>query len=325
MLTVKDGIALLIWLSHYLGTSWHLPFSPTVRSAGLSTGALVLGIFGTWQSLRVPDVRTVEIALPRLPRDLDGFTIVQLSDIHMGPLLKENWLRSVVAKTNALHPDIVALTGDMIDGYPDKVKRDIAPLAELHAKHGVYGVTGNHEYYFHAEEWLSVFKKLGIIMLHNEHRIVSVNGADLVIAGIPDRTELRFGGPGPDIRTALKGAPDTVRVLLAHQPRDASGNTGVDIQLSGHTHGGLLFFMKWLMSIFNGGLVLGLYNIGGMTLYVSPGTGLWSGFSCRVGVPAEISRIVLRGQSLLTSEYSAKVHSDIFTRNTGALPQFQDS
>lgn len=296
MLLIIDGLALLLWLSRCLGTSWHLPFSPAVRRAGLVLAALVLGAFGTWQSLRLPDVRTVEITLPKLPRNLDGFTIVQLSDIHIGPLLKGGWLRSGVEKTNALNPDLVALTGDMIDGSPDRLKGDIAPLGELRAKHGVYGVTGNHEYYFRAGEWLPVFEKLGIIMLHNEHRVLSFNGADVAIAGIPDRTELRFGGQGPDIQTALKGAPDTVRVLLAHQPRDASGDAGADIQLSGHTHGGLLFFMKWLMSAFNGGLVSGMYDLDGMKLYVSPGTGLWSGFSCRVGVPSEISRIVLRFQ-----------------------------
>jgi uncharacterized protein len=138
-------------------------------------------------------------------------------------------------------------------------------------------------------------------MLHNEHRTLSVgNGTNLVIAGIPDPTERRFGGPGPDIRTALEGAPDTVRVLLAHKPNGESSNIRADIQLSGHTHGGLLFFLKWLLASFNGGLVEGLYNKDTMKLYVSPGTGLWAGFSCRLGVPSEITQIIFHPQHVET-------------------------
>lgn len=296
MLLIKDGLALLLWLSRCLGSSWQLPFSLAVRSGGLVLTAVVLAIFGTWQSLRVPDVRTVEIRLPNLPARLDGFSIVQLSDIHIGSLLKGDWLRGVVMRTNALAPDLVALTGDMIDGSPDALKDDIAPLGELHAKYGVYGVTGNHEYYFRVEEWLPVFEKLGIVMLHNEHRVLSVKGEDLVLAGLPDHSEQKFGGPGPDIRKALEGAPEAVRVLLAHRPQGVTDNSGADIQLSGHTHGGLLLPMKILMATFNGGFVGGLYDVGDMKLYVSPGTGLWSGFSCRVGVPSEITHIVLRTQ-----------------------------
>ncbi|MFK5954093.1 MAG: metallophosphoesterase [Desulfobacterium sp.] len=260
LLFVKDGAALLLWLSHCLGTSWQLPFSPAVRSAGLTITALVLGIFGTWQAVRVPDIRVVEMFLPQIPASLDGFSIVQLSDIHIGTLLKGDWLKRVVEKSNSLAPDLVAVTGDMVDGYPDTLKDDIAPLGRLKARYGIYGVTGNHEYYFQVKKWLPVFKELGIIMLHNEHRILSVGSANLVIAGIPDPTEKRFGGPGPDIDKALEGAPDRVRVLLAHQPNGVYGNAMADIQLSGHTHGGLMFFLKPLLASFNGCLVKGRYD-----------------------------------------------------------------
>jgi len=294
LLLLKDGLALLLWLSRRLGTSWRLPFSPEIRSAGIVSAALALAVFGTWQSVRVPDVRTVEISLPRIPAALDGFSIIQITDIHIGPFLKGEWLRRVVERTNALQPDLVALTGDLIDGTPDALKDDIVPLGELRARYGVFGVTGNHEYYFQVQSWLPVFERLGVTMLHNEHKTLSVGGgADLVIAGIPDLTETRFGGPGPDVHKALDGAPDALRVLLAHRPDGTSGNDCADIQLSGHTHGGLLFFLKWLLASFNGGLVQGLYDVKGTTLYVSPGTGLWSGFSCRLGVPSEITRIVL--------------------------------
>jgi uncharacterized protein len=295
LLVVKDGMALLLWLSRWLGSSWHLPLTPAIRSGGLVLAALVLSVYGTWQSLRVPDVRTIEITLARLPVSLDGFSIVQLSDIHIGPFLKGDWLRKVVAKTNALSPDLVAVTGDMIDGSPDELKDDVAPFADLRARYGVYGITGNHEYYFRFESWLSAFEKLGIIMLQNEHRILPVaGGAELVIAGVPDQAALHYGGAGPDIKHALAGAPDTVRVLMAHRPNGIAEKINADLQLSGHTHGGHLFFMQWLISAFNGGLVEGQYDLGGRALYVSPGTGIWSGFSCRLGVPAEMSHIILR-------------------------------
>ncbi|MDK9708181.1 MAG: metallophosphoesterase [Desulforhopalus sp.] len=298
LLVLKDGLALLLWLSRWLGTSWHLPFTPAIRGIGLAVIALVLCLYGTWQSIRVPGVRTVEITLPKLPVSLDGFSIVQLSDIHIGPFLKGAWLREVVAKTNALSPDLVAVTGDMIDGSPEELTDDVAPFGDLRARYGVYGITGNHEYYFRVEEWLPVFAKLGITMLMNEHRILAAEGGgELVIAGVADQAAQHYGGAGPNVTTALAGAPDAVRVLLAHRPNGIAGRNNADLQLSGHTHGGHLFFLKWLISAFNGGLVGGLYEVVGTKLYVSPGTGLWAGFSCRLAVPAEITHIVLRAQA----------------------------
>jgi len=295
LLLVKDGITLLLWLSRLLGSSWHLPLTPAMQSVGLVMAALVLGIYGTWQSIRVPGVRTVEITLAKLPASLDGFSIVQLSDIHIGPFLKGAWLREVVARTNGLSPDLVALTGDIIDGSPEELRDEVAPFADLRAKYGVYGITGNHEYYFRVERWLPVFAQLGITMLQNEHRVLAVaGGAELVIAGVPDQTALHYGGAGPDSKTALAGAPDTVRILLAHRPNGIPGTVNADLQLSGHTHGGQLFFLKPLIANHNGGLIGGLYELDGLKLYISSGTGLWSGFSCRLGVAAEITRIVLR-------------------------------
>jgi len=294
LLLVKDCLALFLWLSRCLGSSWQLPFTPAIRGGGLVCTAFALSSFGTWQSLRVPDVHTVEIPLPRLPAELDGFSIAQLSDVHIGPLLKGRWLQEVVGKTNSLAADLVVLTGDMIDGSPEELHDDIAPLRELRARYGVYGITGNHEYYFDVQRWLPVFAELGIDMLQNEYRTFSIRGKSLVLAGVPDQTSLHFreNGPNPGL---LQDAPsDGVRVLLQHRPSGASGNTGADLQLSGHTHGGHLFFLKWLIASFNGGLAVGLFDFGGPKLYVSPGTGVWSGFSCRIGSPSEISRIILR-------------------------------
>jgi uncharacterized protein len=123
LLLLKDGLALLLWLGRCFGTSWPLPFTPEIRGGGLVLAALILGIFGTWQSVRIPDIRTIEITLPKLPANLDGFSIVQLSDIHIGPFLKGDWLRGVVEKANSLAPDLVALTGDMIGRLPGGAER----------------------------------------------------------------------------------------------------------------------------------------------------------------------------------------------------------
>lgn len=296
-LLIKDVLGLALWISRRLGTTWRLPFSPAARGVALTLAALGLGVFGTWQAVKVPGVHTVEVALPRLPQALDGFTLVQLTDLHIGPLLKRDWLRAVVEKTNALNPDAVVMTGDFIDGSPARLEQDIAPLAGLRARRGVYGVTGNHEYYYHVEQWLPVFAALGVDMLHNEHRVLPVDDTNLILVGLPDATEKRFGGEGPDLSKALAGAPDGVKVLLAHQPRGARERDAVDVQLSGHTHGGLMVFLQPIIAYFNEGFVNGLYDLGGGNLYVSPGTGLWNGFSNRVGVPSEITRIILRRPS----------------------------
>lgn len=294
LLLVKDAMECLLFFTRLLGTSWHLPFSSALKGAGLSVLALILGAFATWQSFRVPMVRTVPITLPGIPKALDGFSIVQLSDLHIGPFLNGKWLARVVDRTNALGPDLVVLTGDMVDGLPQELKDQVAPLGKLKSGYGIYGVTGNHEYYFRADQWLPVFKSMGVVMLSNQHKTLPVRGGtELVIAGVNDPVGQRFGWPAPDPQKALAGAPDAFRVLLAHRPDGVSGNPGYDLQLSGHTHGGSLFFMKWLLASFNSGFVCGRYDVNGSVLYVNPGTGIWSGFSCRLGVPSEITRIVL--------------------------------
>lgn len=295
LLLVKDVLALVLLIVRWLGGSWHLPFSPAFRAGEIVGAALLLSLYGTWQSLRVPDVHTMEIPLPGLPAALDGFSIVQLSDLHIGLLLKEGWIKEVVRTTNAIAADLVVLTGDMIDGKPDALRNDIAPLRALQAKHGVYGITGNHEYYFGAHRWLPVFEDLGIAMLQNEYRTFSIQGEKLVLAGVPDSAALHFGEVGPD-HGFLQTLPEGLRVLLQHRSSALTGDTKVDLQLSGHTHGGHLFFLKWLIASFNGGLAGGLFDFEGAKLYVSPGTGVWAGFSCRLGAPAEITHIILRQQ-----------------------------
>jgi predicted MPP superfamily phosphohydrolase len=295
LLLVKDCLVLGLAISRWLGSPWHLPLTPISWAWGLVGTALVLSLYGTWQSVRVPDVHTIEVPLPRLPAELDGFSIVQLSDLHIGLLLKKEWLKEVVRKTNALAADIVVLTGDMIDGSPEDLREDIAPLQALTAQYGVYGITGNHEFYFEVHHWMPVFEALGIDMLVNEYRTFSLQGKQLVLAGVPDQAASHFGEVGPD-PGFLQTLPDGIRVLLQHRPSAVRSEQLVNLQLSGHTHGGHLFFLKWLIASFNGGLVGGIFDFEGSKLYVSPGTGLWAGFSCRLGVPSEITRIVLRQQ-----------------------------
>lgn len=322
---IKDAVSLVLWLTRKAGAllaprvsgasgasgappsppSPSSPPSPAGRRAGqwaaafVST-ALLLSACGVGEAVRVPDVRTVEVTLSRLPSNLDGLTLVQITDLHASSLLQGPRVRAVVDKVNALEPDLILLTGDMIDGTPAARAEDVAPLRDLRAAYGVFACMGNHEYYSDYAVWLQTFKDLGLIVLANEHVVLDINGEVMVLAGTTDRVAERFNRREPDIRAALANAPENaLRVLMAHQPRGVSENarSGVDLQLSGHTHGGQITALYPLIAWFNEGYVSGLYDIEDMRLYVSPGAGLWSGFPVRLGVPAEISRIILRSGS----------------------------
>ncbi len=266
-------------------------------NAALLAAVAVLAPVGVWQAVRVPSVHTVEIVLPRLPAALDGTRVVQLSDLHASRLLPAAWIEAVVERANSLKPDLILITGDLVDGTPALRSLDVAPLRALTARLGVFAIPGNHEYYASYPEWLSAFAGLGLPMLLNSHVLVRDKGHALVIAGTTDRAAERIGEAMPDIRAALAGAPaDAVRLLLAHQPRGAEKNAaaGVDLQLSGHTHGGQVLGLHFITGFANDGLVSGVYRIGEMQLNVSNGTGLWNGFPVRLGRPAEITEIVLR-------------------------------
>ena len=182
----------------------------------------------------------------------------------------------------------------MIDGTPEGIKKDIEPLRELKARHGVFGVTGNHEYYFDVHRWLPVFRELGVEMLQNECRTLMIGGRNVLLAGLSDPAGMRHGESGPNTKLLRGHLPQGVRILLQHRPSGPPSKFEPDLQLSGHTHGGHLFFIKWLIASFNGGLVGGLFDVDQTKLYVSPGTGIWAGFSCRLGIPSEITRILLK-------------------------------
>ena len=259
--------------------------------------AAVLAVTGVWQAVRVPAVHTVEIVLPKLPAALDGFRLVQLSDLHASRLLPAAWMGPVVERANGLNPDLILITGDLVDGTPALRTDDVAPLRRLKARLGVFAIPGNHEYYASYSEWLSAFEELGLPLLLNAHALLRDKEQTVLVAGTTDRAAERIGAPMPDIQAALAGAPaDAVRILMAHQPRGAEKNAaaGVDLQLSGHTHGGQILGLHFVTAYANEGWVSGLYRLGEMALYVSNGTGLWNGFPVRLGRPAEITLIVLR-------------------------------
>jgi predicted MPP superfamily phosphohydrolase len=262
--------------------------------------ALVLSAIGTWQAIRVPDVKDLELTLPGLAPAFDGYRIVQLTDLHASRLLEEPWMAAVVAKTNALDPDLVVITGDLADGTPAARAADVRPLQDLKARDGVLAIPGNHEYYADYLGWMAAYRALGLDMLENAHVVIRRGDAALAVAGITDRQAGPFGQTRPDLGAAMKGLDRGVPViLLAHRPGGAEqhAQAGVTLQLSGHTHGGQILGPNLLTKWANDGFVSGLYHVGGMLLYVSNGTGLWNGLALRLGVPSEITRIVLRSGS----------------------------
>lgn len=273
--------------------------SPRVRTAAralVAAAALALSAFSMVQALAVPEVRRVDVALRNLPAALEGATLVQLTDLHLSPMLNAHWAQQVVAKVNALSPDLVVITGDVIDGTPAQRAEEIRPLADLRARWGVVTILGNHEYYFGAQVWAETFRAQGMRVLLNEHVVLGTPDAPLVVAGLTDEAARRFDLPLPDATQALTGTPPGAPViLLAHQPKQAKSYAalGVDLQLSGHTHGGMVRGLDRLVARANAGFVSGGYALDGMLLYVSNGTGLWNGFSQRLGVPSEITLFTL--------------------------------
>jgi predicted MPP superfamily phosphohydrolase len=256
-------------------------------------GAVTLGLR---EALGDHEVATHEVPLARLPVELDGLTIVQLSDLHVGMTVSRRFVADVVGRVNALEPDIVVLTGDLVDGSVEDLRSIIAPLGELRAKRGVFGVTGNHEYYSGADAWIAEYERLGIRVLRNERIAIGDGAATFDLAGIDDHGAARWPGHGPDLAKATAGRdPSRALVLLAHQPRQIHATAGhdVDVQLSGHTHGGQIWPWHYLASIQQGGLLAGWFERAGTRLYVSRGIGYW-GPPVRVGAPSEISRFVLR-------------------------------
>lgn len=273
-----------------------LTIPATLRYA-VGTAALLLAGVGVHQAVRVPPVKDIEVAIKDLPMQFDGYRLLQLTDMHISRLFDEPWARAVVERSNALGVDLIVITGDLIDGPLTARVRDVEPLRSLHAPDGVYVIPGNHEYFFDNETWMRYFVSLGMKRLENSHALIERDGANLVLAGVTDLSAPRAGLPGPDLRKALAGAPGGAPIiLLDHQPRNArlAASQGVALQLSGHTHGGMIRPLDRIIANANEGFVSGFYQVAGMQLYVNNGTALWPGFALRLGVPSELTRITLR-------------------------------
>jgi predicted MPP superfamily phosphohydrolase len=311
---LATDLARVVWL----GVRWlvaaasgylDLPADPTRRvfvartlaggalfAAAGATAAAVEGAIGD------PRVKEVPVKLERLPPALSGFTLAQITDLHVGPTIREKHVRRIVDMTNAMHPDAVVITGDLVDGTVAELRKATEHLARLRAPHGVYFVTGNHDYYSGARAWLAEVARYGIRPLRNERVVVGdagPGGASFDLAGIDDWSVARIvNDHWPSLDAALAGRhSDRSLVLLAHQPRGVAEaiRAGVELQLSGHTHGGQIF--PWNVVV---GAVYpyykGLYHHAegarNGQVYVSCGTGYW-GPPMRLGAPAEVTRIVL--------------------------------
>ena len=287
-----DLAALLVW--PFKG---HFPQLPPVIRYGMALAALGLSATAVAQAARVPPLKDLEIAIAGLPAEFEGYRLIQLTDLHISRLFPRAWAEAVVERTLALEADLIVVTGDLIDGTLAMRRDDVAPLGRLSAPDGVLVIPGNHEYFFGYEAWMRHAASLSMRRLDNSHAVISRGDGALVIAGVTDASARRLGLPGPDLARALAGAPARAPIiLLDHQPRAApvAAEAGVALQLSGHTHGGMILGFDRLLNGPNNGFVSGLYRVGAMQLYVNNGTGLWPGFALRLGRPAELTRITLR-------------------------------
>ena len=257
---------------------------------------LLVTLIGYVNARRIPRVARVTVPIAGLPAPLHGFTIAQITDLHVGPTIKRAYVAGVVDRLNALQPDVIAVTGDLVDGEVEVLRPHIAPRAGMSARHGVFAVTGNHEYYSGVGPWVSEFERLGMRVLMNEHAVLEHDGAPLVIAGVTDFSAGKFDtAHTSDPTRALAGSPSgvTPTILLAHQPRSApaAAEAGFDLQLSGHTHGGQ--FWPWSLFVpLQQPFTAGLHKLGRLWIYTSRGTGYW-GPPKRFGAPSEITLIRL--------------------------------
>lgn len=277
---------LLLWAGGWGGTD-----VLQMRALWVVGLATLLCTLGAWAALGTPNVRRLEIACHGWPSSLDGYRIVQLSDIHIGPLLQRSFATRIVERTNSLAPDLIAITGDIVDGSVGQLAPEVAPFRDLSARDGVFVATGNHDHYAGADAWTAHFESLGLRVLYNAHTVIGTANRTFVVAGVSDRSASR---EGDDVAKALEGAPPGPKLLLAHHPQTfaKARHFDVSLQLSGHTHGGQLWPFTYLVNL-QTRWIAGVYRLGDATLYVSRGTGFW-GPPMRVLAPAEITEITLR-------------------------------
>ena len=309
---LRDALLVLAWggvmLAGWFGLSvpdlGNLVTLQTASAVAVPLLGLAATVWGFWNARRTARVVRVDVPIAGLPAALHGFTVAQISDIHVGPTIRQKYLQRIVARVNGLGADMVAITGDLVDGRVRDLQPHVAPLAGLKSTHGTFFVTGNHEYYSGAHAWIDELRRLGLTVLMNEHvvlhhgngKVSSLNTAALVLAGVADYGAHHFDeAHRSDPAKALAGAPAgaSVRLLLAHQPRSAqaASSAGFDLQLSGHTHGGQ--FWPWNHFVkFQQPFTAGLNKLKNLWVYTNSGTGYW-GPPKRFGVPSEITHLRL--------------------------------
>jgi len=296
VLTVLRDVALAAaWMAVQLGVAIPLVAFATWSALAVAAAATLMTVLGLINARQTARVVEVDIPIANLPASLHGFTIAQISDIHVGPTIKGDYLKSIVAEVNRIDVDMIAITGDLVDGSVAQLRPHVASLAELTSRHGTYFVTGNHEYYSGVTAWVAELQRLGVNVLLNEHVILRHNESELVIAGVTDHGGHHFDeSHRSDPARAISKAPaDLVRILLAHQPRSAAAaqQAGFHLQLSGHTHGGQ--FWPWNYFVrFQQPFTAGLHRLQSLWVYTSRGTGYW-GPPKRFGAPSEITHLRL--------------------------------
>ncbi len=298
VLTVLREALLLVTFS--VDALWPAALSVSAVSVWTAVGVVcvsgVITLWGFWNARRTAAVVVVDVPIEDLPAALHGFSIAQISDIHVGPTIKRGYLNAIVQAVNRLDADMVAVTGDLVDGSVRDLASHVAPLADLTSRHGTYFVTGNHEYYSGAHAWIVELRRLGLQVLMNEHVVLQHGTSALLVAGVADHSAHHFDPTHrSDPQAAMDGAPAaaSIRVLLAHQPRSAAAaaSAGFHLQLSGHTHGGQ--FWPWNFFVrFQQPFTAGLHRWQNLWVYTSRGTGYW-GPPKRLGAPSEITHLRL--------------------------------
>ncbi len=295
-----DLVRIFLWLGQKALSLTQVESSPERRlflsrsMLGLfSLGAFGTGLYSIRSAFKGPILKKVNIPLDKLPKSLSGLTLLQISDLHVGDLIQKKEVQSVVRKANETSPDIIVITGDLVDHHA--TFEDLSPLADLKSRYGVFFVTGNHEYYTGVQRVLASLKKLNIRVLRNECIPIEKNGESINLLGVDDfHASYMEPGHGPNLKKAMEKAnPKTASVLLAHQPKEIhnAAASGVDLQLSGHTHGGQIWPFRFLVRL-SQPYIAGLYKHENTWIYVNRGTGFW-GPPMRLGGESELTLISL--------------------------------